>query len=1163
MKNDVRSGKFNVYNFHVKKSAREEYSFQKGLFSICGNVIFHDYGAAKEFTDRINRKNAERGEKKYVRPGEIYAMGLIDEIMHYIFHLYKKSVDPLFLNKAYESAASAVGINELGSTVLAFAGEFPPIAVDNGEIGIDDFMNGTYEDAKLNLIEFEEMILLKIANENAAFNEYKELFDDSRLIEKTAYVHVFSAVEKSMEKGEKVTANGKKFSIIELLRAPAKAFPNSLAGQLLYMKEHWGLEFLKDFSDRILVSADIMKEENRPFFGPGGAHVGEVITKESLLSPGWSYDVESENFSTDSSWMPRVVMIAKNVFVWLDQLSKTYGKTITTLDNIPDDELRTLSKRGFTGLWLIGLWERSRASKRIKQIMGNLDAVASAYSLYDYSIAEELGGHGALEDLKERAWRFGIRIASDMVPNHMAIDSKWVNEHPEWFLSLNEPPFPNYSYHGENLSSHPDIGIYIEDHYFDKSDAAVTFKRVDFKTGKTEYLYHGNDGTCMPWNDTAQLNYLMNDVREHVIQTIIRIAKDFQIIRFDAAMTLAKRHYHRLWFPEPGSGGDIVSRAEHGMSRDEFNKHFPKEFWREVVDRVAAEAPETLLLAEAFWLMEGYFVRTLGMHRVYNSAFMNFMKDEDNAKYRESIRNILEFDPQILERHVNFLNNPDEETAVKQFGTGDKYFGVTLSMITMPGLPMFGHGQVEGYSEKYGMEYRKPYWNESVNWELVQRHEREMFPLMHRRYLFAHVEHFCLFDLYKDDSSVDENVFAYSNGNGDKRVLVFYHNKYSQTKGWIKTSAAYLDKKSGNLVRKDLHAALGLGSSKDRFVKFRDLITGLEYVSSCEDICKKGFFIELNAYKYNVFSDFTEVDNSDSTPWRELADKLKGTGVADLKFELDRMRYKEIHTLFHEFVNGETFNALIQERSNGKKKSPSSGIYKDITAKYLNFIQTLGRFEGVDISGKEIATLFINDLIAVINLPNYKLNEYDSEADEYLRKNLSENRYYLFMIIGFVACARLSMVLKDKNEGKTSWELFIKYGLNMVFREFFESDGMTNYHAQTVVRHIRAFIYYQNWWRHYDFEVLPKNLMKEIFEDENMKSILQINEYEGDTWFNKESFENFMAGIFVISVLEILRNIEKVPMRKKEFKKRYSVIKNLVLAAENSGYVVEKFMKEI
>ena len=59
------------------------------------------------------------------------------------------------------------------------------------------------------------------------------------------------------------------------------------------------------------------------------------------------------------------------------------------------------------------------------------------------------------------------------------------------------------------------------------------------------------------------------------------------------------------------------------------------------------------------------------------------------------------------------MNNPDEETAVAQFGSGDKYFGVCTMMATMPGLPMFGHGQLEGFTEKYGMEYRRAYRDES------------------------------------------------------------------------------------------------------------------------------------------------------------------------------------------------------------------------------------------------------------------------------------------------------------------------------------------------------------------------------------------------------------------------------------------------------------------
>jgi glycosidase len=316
---------------------------------------------------------------------------------------------------------------------------------------------------------------------------------------------------------------------------------------------------------------------------------------------------------------------------------------------------------------------------------GNPDAVASAYSLYSYDIAGALGGEAAMHNLRERAGQRGLRMASDMVPNHMAIDSRWVVEHPNWFLSVPHSPFPTYTFNGPDVCDDSRAQIYLEDHYYSKNDAAVVFKRVDSASGETRYIYHGNDGTAMPWNDTAQLDYLQAEVREAVIQTILHVARQFPIIRFDAAMTLAKRHYQRLWFPAPGSGGDIPSRAERGLTADEFNAAFPEEFWREVVDRVAQEAPDTLLLAEAFWMMEGFFVRTLGMHRVYNSAFMNMLRDEENAKYRQVLKNTLEFEPEILKRFVNFMNNPDEETAVEQFGKGDKYFGICTLMATLPG----------------------------------------------------------------------------------------------------------------------------------------------------------------------------------------------------------------------------------------------------------------------------------------------------------------------------------------------------------------------------------------------------------------------------------------------------------------------------------------------
>jgi glycosidase len=635
---------------------------------------------------------------------------------------------------------------------------------------------------------------------------------------------------------------------------------------------------------------DVLKEEHVAvwlrFHPPGPNPAGAQQLEAAAWVPSYSaQDPEPERFSSDEEWMPRTVLIAKSTYVWLDQLSKTYRRPITRLDEIPDEELDTLARRGFSALWLIGLWERSRASKRIKQLMGKEDAVASAYSLHDYVIAADLGGPPAYEHLRDRAWKRGIRLASDMVANHMGIDSRWVMQHPDWFLQLPYSPFPVYKFEGPNLSDDDRIEIKIDDRYYEKSDAAVVFRRVDRWTGDTRFIYHGNDGTSFPWNDTAQLDFLKAEVREGVIQTILHVARQFPIIRFDAAMTLAKRHFQRLWFPEPGHGGAIPSRAEHGLTKAAFDAAIPVEFWREVVDRVAAEAPGTLLLAEAFWLMEGYFVRTLGMHRVYNSAFMVMLRDEDNGKYRLVIKNTLEFDPEILKRYVNFLNNPDERTAVDQFGNGDKYFGVTVMMSTMPGLPMFGHGQVEGFTERYGMEYRRAYYDEHPDVEMVARHDRQIAPLLHRRALFAEAYDFRLYDFYTDDGWVNEDVFAYSNRRGDERALVVYHNRYAQTRGWVRTSCAYSEKAAPGgprLVQQTLGEALGLSRNEATFMVYRDALSGLEYIHSSRALADEGMHLSLEAYTCHVFVDWREVVDDGVRPWRRLAEYLDGRGVSSV-----------------------------------------------------------------------------------------------------------------------------------------------------------------------------------------------------------------------------------------------------------------------------------------
>ncbi len=229
---------------------------------------------------------------------------------------------------------------------------------------------------------------------------------------------------------------------------------------------------------RLLSGLDLIKEETKPaFFGPGPAQVPiydlATLAQMGLGMPG----PDVERYSPDRDWMPRLVLMAKNTYVWLDQLSKKHRREIRRLDQIPDEELDQLARWGITGLWLIGLWERSQASQRIKQLCGNPDALPSAYSLFEYSIADDLGGEAACDNLRERALRRGIRLASDMVPNHMGIDSPWVVEHPDWFVALPNSPFPSYTFDGPDLSRDQRVGLYIEDHYYNRTDAAVVFKR--------------------------------------------------------------------------------------------------------------------------------------------------------------------------------------------------------------------------------------------------------------------------------------------------------------------------------------------------------------------------------------------------------------------------------------------------------------------------------------------------------------------------------------------------------------------------------------------------------------------------------------------------------------------------------------------------------------
>jgi len=1161
-----------LMEFHIDRDIRREYGLTDSLFSLTGNVFLADMKQTRELAAKFNLRQDPAHPERFVKAGHLYVMGLIDEIMHYVVALYREQIQADVFETALDRLHANLGEDKTGGLLTAFSGQFPPRPVYKGEKKIDEYLNGKEDGESCRALSIEETMLLSLANLNPAFKPFKFLFDDKDLSQKTVYPDAIEELKAHLKEMPPFGPDG--MNLWDFLRAPAIAYPDDLLGQLEFMRRNWGF-IISRFMARLLMGLDVIKEENKPsFFGPGPS---EVMTFAGLD--------EYERFSPDQEWMPRTVLMAKSTLVWLYQLSKKYDREINRLDQIPDEEIDELARRGFTGLWLIGLWERSKASKTIKQWTGNPEAAASAYSLNDYDIAGELGGWGALTSLRERCMKRGIRLGSDMVPNHTGIDSRWIVEHPDRFLQLPYPPFPTYNYNCGNLSGRDDITVQIEEHYFSRSDAAVVFKRIDNNTGHARYIYHGNDGTSMPWNDTAQIDFLNPEAREAVIQTIIGVCKQFSIVRFDAAMTLAKRHIQRLWFPAPGSGGAIASRAEHSISTDEFNRRIPNEFWREVVDRCAVEAPNTLLLAEAFWMMEGYFVRTLGMHRVYNSAFMNMLKNEENAKYRATVKNTMEFDPEILKRFVNFMNNPDEETAVAQFGKGDKYFGISTLLVTMPGLPMFGHGQIEGFEEKYGMEYRRAYRDEQPDGYLVDRHEREIFPLMKRRYLFSGSVMFRIYDLYCSNGSVNENVFAYSNrvwsGQGEEKALIFYNNSYYETSGWIKVSDPAIPQDDGGVRRDSLSEALAIHGESQYFTMLREQKSNLWYIRSSKAICENGFFVGLKGYETQVFLDIHEVQDDVKGRWARLNNDLNGRGVPNPQSAVMDIFLGELYYKFMELFKPEIIDSLCDLKSGASfaesLKSPADafiaassrfitgadGVYDAWTV--LDEDGAVIKFTAVDknVILEEFDT-FINRLAKIKEaLKNPATPLFNDITDSITKRQL-----LCAVTLGYGLLSLLRPVIGKEATGSHAAALaFDHWDLGRKLREIFRQFGASEAEAWRITDIARVVLSKTKdapFWEKgtkFDAADFAALIIEENYLDEDFRRILGINIFDDVLWFNKEGFE---AALFYSSLFFLIESdsVVQVPIDKRidYVAKIYDV---LVKSEKKSGYRLDKLLDNL
>jgi hypothetical protein len=338
------------------------------------------------------------------------------------------------------------------------------------------------------------------------------------------------------------------------------------------------------------------------------------------------------------TWPGRPTIHEINTWPWLDELSRAVGRQLM-LSDVTAEAWDALCLPGIDAVWLMGVWERSPASRTealsdqanvdsFRQALPDLDIdrdiIGSAYSVRRYVVDEHLGGPAALAVARRELDQRGVRLLLDFVPNHVAPDHPWAGEHPEYFV-------------------HDDDGG----------------------------LAHGRDPYFPPWADTLQLNAFSMPLRRAAADTLVSIAKQCDGVRCDMAMLLLNHVFAQTW-------GARVGWAP------------PGEYWTQVIGAARAAHPGFVLMAEAYWDLE-YELQQLGFDFCYDKRLYDRLVEREPQAVRAHVSG----DPTYQERLVRFIENHDEPRAAATFGPEDERAAAVVAA-TLPGATLWYEGQFDG-----------------------------------------------------------------------------------------------------------------------------------------------------------------------------------------------------------------------------------------------------------------------------------------------------------------------------------------------------------------------------------------------------------------------------------------------------------------------------------
>ena len=188
---------------------------------------------------------------------------------------------------------------------------------------------------------------------------------------------------------------------------------------------------------------------------------------------------------------------------------------------------------GFDWVWFLSVWQTGPAAQAIsranpewrKEFQDTLpdlkeeDIGGSGFAIQNYIVHRDLGGDAALARLRQRLQKRGLKLMLDFVPNHMAPDHPWIDEHPDYFV------------HGSES---------------DLVRAPRNYCRVQTKNGSLVLAY-GRDPYFEGWPDTLQLNYGNPQLQQAMIGELERIAGQCDGVRCDMAMLLLPDVFESTW----------------------------------------------------------------------------------------------------------------------------------------------------------------------------------------------------------------------------------------------------------------------------------------------------------------------------------------------------------------------------------------------------------------------------------------------------------------------------------------------------------------------------------------------------------------------------------------------------------------------------------------